>query len=79
MSGTDCERALASIELYLDGELAVEVAAEVHAHVEGCSPCAERAAFERRLKEIVRGACSGCEPPPELLARIRAFLDAADG
>lgn len=78
MSPIDCERALAQISLYLDGELVGEASIEMTQHVEGCSPCHERAEFQRHVKEIVRGACGQCEIPPGLLERLRAFLDAVD-
>ncbi|MFM7718201.1 MAG: zf-HC2 domain-containing protein [Actinomycetota bacterium] len=77
MSGIDCAEALARIERYLDGELEAEATVEVHAHVEGCSPCADRAALGRRLKERLRDACGGCDVPPELAERLRNALDAA--
>lgn len=79
MSPIDCERTLEQIALYLDGELVGEASIEVHQHVETCTPCHDRAEFQRRLKELVRGACGECEMPPGLLDRLKAFLDAVDG
>lgn len=73
----DCRHVIEQIETYLDGELAAEVRAEVHAHVEGCPPCAERTAFQVRLREMLRSACGPCALPPQLEARVRAFLDDA--
>ena len=78
MPRIECHEALARIELFLDGELVGEASIEMHEHVEACSPCGERAEFQRRLKDLLRSACHECEVPPELAARLRAFLDAAD-
>ena len=71
----DCDHIVAEVEAYLDGELTAERSGEVHAHVDGCATCADRAAFERRLREMLRGACGTCEFPPGLVDRIRARLD----
>ncbi len=45
-----CEQALRLLVEHLDGELAVERAAEVEAHLARCRSCYSRAEFERRLK-----------------------------
>lgn len=66
------------MQLFLDGELVGEASVEVHEHVEGCSPCHERAEFQRHLKELLRTACGSCGLPPELEERLRAFLDETD-
>lgn len=78
MSRIECREALSRIELFLDGELVGEASIEVHEHVEACSPCSERAEFQRHLKDLLRSACHDCELPPELAARLQAFLDAVD-
>ncbi|MFM8999829.1 MAG: anti-sigma factor family protein [Actinomycetota bacterium] len=78
MSRIECREALSRIELFLDGELVGEASLEVHEHVEGCPPCGERVEFQRRLKDLLRSACRECDIPPELAARLQAFLDAAD-
>lgn len=78
MSTIECREALERIELFLDGELVGEASIEIHEHVEACAPCGERVEFRRRLQELLRSACQECELPPELAARLRAFLDAAD-
>lgn len=78
MSRIECREARSRIELFLDGELVGEASVEVHEHVETCSPCGERVEFQRRLKDLLRSACHECELPPELAARLQAFLDASD-
>ena len=57
MSGTDCDDVLREIEAYLDGEMPEERKAMVVDHLRTCSPCADRADFQQRLKELVASKC----------------------
>ena len=73
MSGTDCERVLRQIELYLDGELVGVERVEIERHLEGCDPCSGHSAFQQRLKEMLRAKC-GCDSVPDaLVERIRSL------
>ena len=71
----ECQEILEQVELYLDGELAASVHAEIHAHLEACSPCMHHSEFKRHLKELVRDRCGCDEVPSDLLERIRSSLD----
>jgi mycothiol system anti-sigma-R factor len=70
--------ALKEIERLLDGELPPELRIKVQTHLSGCSPCMDRTEFRRHLKEMVAAKCSGDQPPPELLIRIRAVIEERD-
>lgn len=79
MSGTDCERVLRQIELYLDGELVGITRLEVERHLGSCSPCHGHSEFQRRLKALLRSSCGCDEVPSELAARIRSITLSAEG
>ena len=72
MSGTDCERVLRQIELYLDGELVGVERVEIERHLGGCSPCTSHSEFQRRLKEMLRDKCGCRDVPVALVERIRS-------
>ena len=72
MSGTDCERVLRQIELYLDGELVGVERVEIERHLQGCDPCSGHSDFQQRLKELLRAKC-GCDSVSDtLVERIRS-------
>ena len=75
MSPTDCEHVLKQIELYLDGELVESLRIEVERHLGGCDPCSGHAAFQQRLKDLLRSKCGCHELPPELIERLRASIE----
>jgi mycothiol system anti-sigma-R factor len=71
----ECEEVLAEIEHYLHGELDPDRAAHLAEHLASCSPCFERAEFQRRFKEIVRSKCRSA-PPEHLVLRVRSAIRA---
>jgi mycothiol system anti-sigma-R factor len=75
LSPTDCEHVLKQIELYLDGELVSSMRVEIEEHLGDCDPCSGHAAFQRRLKEVLRSKCGCDQVPPELVERLRALLE----
>jgi mycothiol system anti-sigma-R factor len=75
LSPTDCEHVLKQIELYLDGELVASLRSEIEQHLGGCDPCSGHAAFQRRLKEMLRSKCGCDHVPPELFLRLHSLLD----
>lgn len=79
MSPTDCEHVLKQIELYLDGELVGALRVEVERHLGACDPCSGHAAFQRRLKAVLRSKCGCDEVPQELVERLRSVLDPPRG
>jgi mycothiol system anti-sigma-R factor len=74
MTEVSCEEVLAEVERYVDGELDVERARHLAAHLTGCSPCLDRADFQRRLREIVRTKCAAQGAPESLLLKVRAVM-----
>ncbi len=68
-----CDEVLVEIERYLDGECTAEAAAVVRAHLEDCSPCVDRADFQRHVRALLAKRCQ--EPAPaHLVARVRERL-----
>ena len=65
----DCERALAELYTYLDGELTLERRTVIKTHIEVCSPCFDRYSFESELRQVVSIRCQE-QVPDELRARI---------
>jgi mycothiol system anti-sigma-R factor len=75
----DCDKALAELEAYLDGELVEEARRTVEGHLAGCSPCFQRSEFRVRLRTIVRRKCTVvADLPPEVADRIRGAIASAD-
>ena len=73
-----CMEALKEVERLLDGELEGELRIKVEKHLSGCSPCMDRAEFRRHLKVMIAAKCSGDQPSPELLIRVRAIIEERD-
>ena len=63
----DCERAL---NPYLDRELSEEDLVQVREHLDACSGCLHRYAFEESLRRLVRVRCQEQEAPESLRERI---------
>ncbi len=62
ISGVTCDEVLNEIEHYLHGELDAERSTHLAEHIAACSPCLDRAEFQRKLKEIVRIKCQSATP-----------------
>ena len=73
MSEIRCDDVLREIEHYIHGELDQGHSARLAEHLVECSPCFERAEFQRKLKEIVRMKCRSA-PPEHLVMRIRQAI-----
>lgn len=73
----DCQKALARLEEFLDGELADADIEDIRQHLSHCYPCADRASFEEQLRAVIRRGCVE-SVPPTLISRIesRLFRDA---
>jgi mycothiol system anti-sigma-R factor len=70
----ECLKVLEQIELFLDGELDVDVGRQIRQHLEACGPCMDHSEFQRHLKELVREKCGCDQAPARLLERIRSAL-----
>jgi mycothiol system anti-sigma-R factor len=73
LSEISCDEVLREIELYIDGELDGDRATHLADHLGECSPCMYHAAFQSRLKEIVRRKCRSATPD-HLAVRIRLMI-----
>jgi mycothiol system anti-sigma-R factor len=73
LSEISCDEVLHEIEHYLHGELGQQQSSRLATHLEECSPCLERAEFQRKLKEIVRDKCR-CETPEHVVLRIQQAI-----
>jgi len=73
-----CDEVLRLIELDLDGELGVERAAEVDAHVQTCAACRGLADSRGREREALRAKLPRYAAPPDLEARVTAALRSAE-
>jgi len=73
---SECEEVLERLERYLDGECPKNLEAIVRAHLAECSPCLDRADFERRLRALIASKCTDAAPSG-LLDRIMERLHQA--
>ncbi len=73
MSEISCEEVLAEIEHFLHGELDPDRAARLRGHLSTCSPCFDRAEFQKKLKEIVKYKCRS-QAPERLVWRVREAI-----
>jgi len=75
---SDCARIRGRCDVFLDGELPPDQAAEVRAHVERCDQCRRVFEGQRALLDLV--AAEGREiAPPELRRRVEAVLESGGG
>ena len=80
MSGIDCDEVLREVEAYLDQELDAERRVFVERHLATCSPCAKRADFQQRLRDIVARKCGQAHAMPDsLFIRVRMVIDEERG
>ena len=73
----ECQQALREIERYLDGEMEAPEHARLDAHLHECSPCMDRAAFKRDVKQLIAEKCGCDQMPADLSDRVRSLLDQA--
>ena len=76
MSEISCDEVLLEIEHYLHGELDPIRSGRLVEHLNACSPCLDRAEFQRKLRDIVRTKCRRTSTPEHLVVRIRDALRA---
>jgi anti-sigma factor (TIGR02949 family) len=76
LSGIDCDEVLREVEAFLDHELSAERTEFIAVHLRTCSPCAKRADFQQRLRDIVARKCATpAEVPESLMVRIRMTIE----
>jgi mycothiol system anti-sigma-R factor len=80
LSGIDCDEVLREVEAYLDQELPGDRREFIERHLRTCSPCARRADFQQRLREIVARKCGRAHAMPEsLFVRVRMVIEEERG
>jgi mycothiol system anti-sigma-R factor len=76
LSEISCNEVLAEIEAFVDGELPADRSVDLAEHLIECSPCLDRADFQRKLKEILRKKCGpdtdAC--PEHVTLRVRSTI-----
>lgn len=73
MTEGDCTNSLEQLYTFLDGELTEQKRADIHAHLEACSPCLERFDFEAELRMVIARRCHD-EVPESLRRRVAESL-----
>lgn len=63
-NGTDCERALSNLVLFIDHEMDDATWDEIRLHVEGCAPCLSEFDLEYLVKQLVARSCHERAPEP---------------
>lgn len=66
---SDCDEVLERLDRYLDGECPQDLEVIVRAHLDECSPCLDRADFQRKLRVLIASKCKDAAPSG-LLDRI---------
>jgi len=68
---------LREVEAFLDHELSADRTEYIAVHLQTCSPCAKRADFQQRLRDIVARKCQPAahEVPDSLMVRIRMTIE----
>lgn len=64
-----CREVLAELDVFLDGECGESLEVAVRQHLGECSPCLERADFQRELRALIASKCKDAAPSG-LLDRI---------
>ena len=71
---SECRSVESFLDAYVDGEFDAREAAEVEAHLAGCSECTSRARLQSSYKDAVRRAAQPCAAAP---AHLREHISAA--
>ena len=76
LSGIDCDEVLREVEAFLDHELPEERTEFIAVHLRTCSPCAKRADFQQRLRDIVARKCAAPreDMPDSLVMKVRMVI-----
>jgi mycothiol system anti-sigma-R factor len=71
----NCRQVLAKLFLYVDGEVAGSVCADIESHLQRCADCLRHYGFERDLKSLVARTCGGGAAPEHLQERLLRRLN----
>jgi anti-sigma factor (TIGR02949 family) len=70
----ECEQVLQQLERFLDGELPEPDRVVLDRHLNGCTPCMERADFKRHVRMLLASRCGGDQAPEALHDKVIALL-----
>ena len=70
VDGLSCENVLVRLEPLIDGELSVDEAAAISAHIEICSTCSEESILAKRIRAELRGLPE-LDTPDRVLRAVR--------
>lgn len=75
----ECERALAELEAFLDGELPLSERPAMEEHLQACGHCFDRKEFRIRIRGVIRRKCRPVvDLPPGLAERIRLIIQSSE-
>lgn len=74
-----CREMVTRLDDYVDRQLPPEELRRVEAHLAACVMCAAEFRFEKGILDAIRERLHRIALPPDLLASIRARLDAESG
>lgn len=72
-----CQDAIATLYIYLDGELTKQRRHEIKHHLDECGPCLQAYGFESDLKALIASKCHD-EVPESLRRRVAEALGTED-
>lgn len=70
-----CKEAVAGLWEYLDRNLGRVQEAEIEEHLGLCRHCCGELEFAKEVRELLRRASSAEETPPDVRARLEAFMN----
>jgi mycothiol system anti-sigma-R factor len=77
-AGIDCQKVLADVYLYLDGQMDDTEAASLKAHLDECSPCLKEFGLEEHVRILVARSCTEVAPDDlksKVMERIRIVTE----
>jgi mycothiol system anti-sigma-R factor len=73
-AGMDCQKVLADVYLYLDGQMAETDAVSLKAHLDDCSPCLKEFGLEEHVRILVARCCTAEVAPDDLKSKVMARI-----
>ncbi len=70
----ECQRALARVYAFHDGELSEDEMDEIRQHLMACEPCLDHFEVEEALRLIIKRCCGNEHAPRALRCRIETSL-----
>jgi anti-sigma factor (TIGR02949 family) len=71
----DCQKAGDELDAFVRGDLPIEAAERMRAHLDHCGHCAQVARYEQAFRDRLRQMGDGCCCPDDLRRRIVRLLN----